>query len=364
MDDRVLSVADVENALMFVSCDTTDIDDPEEVFERNFPFTFRDGKLLCFEVSPDDVETDFDMSEYDEVFRGRYNLEKYASLQAFANAVLNREGKEYVKALYYDEELVVDNRFTFTLFNDEREAIFTFSKVVKAELPKPIIQEEKEEEIISKDADGAVVIPRWLERTLEIHDDKFRRDRRVVLFHLFVLVAVTALVWWLGNSAGWTSFGKWLISITSGLYFAQWLWSNVPHEHLGVFENDERRAKGRPWINGGFIIGLLLTLVNVVYCAYNPPFESFAHYYMMWWLFTMLITVIWGGLAIAHRQLNKSALDDLIEHVCGGIRRNVRRVGRKQFIRDFFLDMLPIDWEIKIRNKHIEYLDRKEREIK
>ena len=357
MNNRELSVRDVENALMFISCDTTNIDDPEELFERNFPFTFRDGKLLCFEVSPDEVDTDFNMSEYDEVFRGRYTLEKYSSLQAFANAVLNREGKEYVKALYYDEELVVDNRFTFTLFNDKREAVFTYSKVVEVELPKPIAQEEEVEET------DPATMSRSLERTLEIHDDKFRRDRRVVWFHLFVLVAVTALVWWMGDSAGWTSLGKWLISTTSGLYFAQWLWSNVPHEHLGVFDNDERRAKGRPWINGGFIIGLLLTLVNVVYCAYNPPFESFAYYYMMWWFFTMLITLFWGGFAIAHRQLNKSALDDMIEHVCGGIRRNVRRVGRKQFIRSFFLDMLPIDWEIKIRNKHIERLDRKEREM-
>ena len=356
MKDRELSVVEVENALMFVSCDTTNIDDPEEVFERNFPFTFREGKLFCFEVAPDEVDVDFDMEEYDEEFRGRYNLEKYSSLRAFANAVLNREGKEYVKALYYDEELVVDNRFTFTLFNDAREAVFTYSKVVNVELPKPIAQEEEVE-----DRDPAT-ISRSLERTLEIHDEKFRRDRRVVLFHLFVLVAITALVWWMGDSAGWSSLGKWLISITSGLYLTQWLWSNVPHEHLGVFENDTRRAAGRPWINGGFILGLLLTLVNVVYYAYNRPFESFASYYVMWWSFTLLITFVWGGIAICYRALNRSALDDMIDSVAGGISRNVRRVALKQFIRSFFLDMLPIDWEIKIRNKHIERLDRKERE--
>ena len=180
--------------------------------------------------------------------------------------------------------------------------------------------------------------------------------------HLFVLVAITALVWWMGDSAGWSSLGKWLISITSGLYLTQWLWSNVPHEHLGVFENDTRRAAGRPWINGGFILGLLLTLVNVVYYAYNRPFESFASYYVMWWSFTLLITFVWGGIAICYRALNRSALDDMIDSVAGGISRNVRRVALKQFIRSFFLDMLPIDWEIKIRNKHIERLDRKERE--
>lgn len=354
MENKELSVFSVENALMIISCKTTNIDDKEEVFENNFPFTFRDGQLLCFEVAPDEVDADFDMSEYDEVFRGNYNLEKYSNLKAFANAVLNREGKEYVKALYFDEELVIDNKFTFTLFNEAREAVFTFSKVVKAELPKPIAQEEEVEER------DTVTMSRSLERTLEIHDDKFRRDRRVVLFHLFVLVAVTVLVWWMGDSAGWTSLGKWLVSITSGLYFAQWLWSNVPHEHLGVFECDKRRAKGRPWINGGFIIGLLLTLVNVVYYAYNPPLESFAYYYLMWWFFTMLITVIWGGVALCHRAMNKSIVDSMREHL--GIAKNVRRVGRKQFIRSFFLAMLPIDWEIKIRNRHIERLDREEQE--
>ena len=356
MENRELSVFAVENALMIISCETTNIDDPEEVYECNFPFTFRGGKLFCFEVSPDEVDANFDMTEYDEEFRGRYNLEKYSSLKAFANAVLNREGKEYVEALYYDEELVVDNRFTFTLFNANREAVYTYSKIVKAELPKPIDQDEDE-------TPSPEAISKSLMKTLEIHEDKFRRDRRVVLFHLFVLFAVTALVWWLGHSAGWTPIGKWLVSITSGLYLTQWLWSNVPHEHLGVFESDTRRAEGRPWINGGFIIGLLLTLVNVVHCAYNPPFKSFAHYYMMWWFLTLLITGIWAGILIGHRALNKSALDAMTEQVCGGITRNVRRVGLKQFLRSFFLSMLPIDWEIKIRNKHIERLDRKEREL-
>ena len=362
MENRELSIADVENALMFVSCDTTELDNPEEVYERNFPFTFRDGRLLCFEVSPDDVDADFDMSEYDEEFRGRYNLEKYSSLQAFANAVLNREGKEYVEAFYYDEELVVDNRFTFTLFNDKREVVFTYSKIVDAEVPKPIIQDEKEEE--DEQESSSTAIPRWMEKTLEIHDDKFRSDRRVVLFHLFVLFTVAALVWWLGHSAGWTPKGKRLVSITSGLYFTQWLWCNLPREHLGVFENATRRAAGRQWINGGFILGILLTLINVVYYIYNPPMESFAHFYMMWWVMTLCITFVWAVLVICFREQNKTQLDELIDLVCGGMRRNLRWVGFKQFIRSFFLDMLPIDWELKIRNKHIEYLDRKEREIK
>ena len=341
----------VEGALMFVSCDTTDIDNPEEVIVRNFPFTFRDGRLLCFEVSPDEVDPDFDMAKHDEVFRGRYNLEKYSSLKTFANAVLNREGKEYIKALYYDEELVVDNKFTFTLFNAEREAVFTYSKVVKAELPKPPVEQEE-----GKPSPEA--ISRALQRTLDIHDEKFRRDRRVVLLHLFVLVAVTALVWWLGHSAGWTSLGKWLISTTSGLYFAQWLWSNVPHEHLGVFENDTRRAKRCPWINGGFIVGVLITLANVVYYIYNPPMQSFAHFYMIWWGITLLVTFIWGVLTICKRQLDRPPYSSIID----GMERNTRRRGLKQFIRSFFLSMLPIDWQIKIRNRHIERLDRKERE--
>ena len=364
MENRELSIADVENALMFVSCDTTELDNPEEVYERNFPFTFRDGRLLCFEVSPDDVDTDFDMEEYDEVFCGRYNLEKYSSLQDFANAVLNREGKEYVEAFYYDEELVVDNRFTFTLFNDKREVVFTYSKIVDAEVPKLIIQDEKEEEITSKDADGEVIIPRWLERTLEIHDEKYRRDRRVVWFHIIVLLVVMGLVWWLGTVGGWPLKGKLLISITSGLYFTQWLWCNIPNEHLGVYETSIRRAEGRSWINGGFIVGTLLTLINVVYYIYNPPMESFAHFYMMWWVMTLCITFVWAVLVICFREQNKTQLDELIDLVCGGMRRNLRWVGFKQFIRSFFLDMLPIDWELKIRNKHIEYLDRKEREIK
>ena len=357
MENRELLVTDVEGALMFVSCQTTDIDDHEEVFERNFPFTFRDGELICFEVSPDDVDIDFDVSEYEQVSRGRYNLKKYTDLKAFANDVLKCEGEEYVKALYYDEELVVDNKFTFTLFNDKREVVFSHSKVVEVELSEQTILDDEEDEAPSQEA-----MTRSLERTLEIHDDKFREDRRIVLFHLSVFLVVTVLVWWMGHSAGWSTLGKWLVSITSGLYLTQLLWCNIPHSHIGVFENDTRRAAGRPWINGGFILGLLLAVVNVVYYSYNPPLESFAYYYLMWWMLTLLITFVWGGIALGYRYLNRTALDEMKEAVGGAIAKNVRRTALKSFIRDFFLSMLPIDWDIKIRSKNLERLDREEQE--
>lgn len=351
-----LTFEDLEGALMFVSCDTTELDDENEKYHRDFPFTFRDGQLLCFEVSPDDVDTDFNMSQYDEVLRGKYNLENYSDLKAFANAVLNSEGKEYVKALYYDEELVVDNKFTFTLFNAEREVVFTYSKIVDVEIPKPVDSEDEKEEPFEQAMSAS------LRQTLDMDDEKFRSDRRVVLLHLFIFVAVAVLVWWMGDSAGWSKLGKWMVSITSGLYFTQLLWCNIPHEHLGVIEKETRRAKGRPWINGGFIVGLLLIIINVVYYVYNPPLESFAYYYMLWWMLTFMLTFVWGFLTICHRYLNRSALDEMKDALGGSIERNMRRIGLKRFLRGFFLGMLPVGWEIKIRNKRIERLDREERE--
>ena len=352
-----VDVKDLEGALIFISCETTNIDDEEMVSEYKFPFTFAGNELFCFEVSPEDVDENFDMSEHEVEHRGTYHLEKYKSIKSLADKVLKQEGEEYVKALYYDEELVVGNKFTFTLFNKDKEPIFTHSRSVKVDLPKPIYQEEeKEVEVEERDPNAPVTLPRWMERSFEIRDDKFRRDRRVVLFHIFILLAVIGLVWWLGVVDGWTLKGKLLVSITSGLYFTQWLWSNIPNEHLGVSENSTRRAAGRPWINGGFIIGTLLTVVNIIYDNYNPPSRSLGNYYMLWWLLTLLITFVWGALGLYHRAMNKSIVDSWLDHI--GIEKNVRRVGRKQFIRSFFLAMLPIDWEIKIRNKHIERLDR------
>lgn len=350
-----VDVKDLEGVLIFISCKTTNIDDEEMVSEYKFPFTFSGNELYCFEVSPDDVDEDFDMSEYEMEHRGTYHLEKYKSIKTLADKILKQEGEEYVKALYYDEELVVDNKFTFTLFNQDKEVVFTHSRSVEVDIPKSTTQDEEvaEEE---RDPDAPITLSKSLERTLEIHDEKFRRDRRIVLFHIFVLLVVIGLVWWLGVVDGWTLKGKLLISITSGLYLTQWLWCNIPNEPLGVTKISERRAAGRPWINGGFIIGTLLTIINVVYYGYNPPAESLGHYYMVWWMFTLLITFLWGGIALAYRALNKSVVDSMIDHI--GIGKNVRRVGRRRFIRDFFLSMLPIDWEIKIRNKNIERLDR------
>lgn len=351
-------VNDLEGALFFVSCDTTDIDDEGVTYHRDFPFTFRDGRLICFDVSPDDVDENFDMTEYNEVPRGRYNLEKYHDLKAFANAVLNREGKEYVDALYYDEELVTDNKFTFTLFNEKREAIFTYSKVVNAPKRERQVEQEEESKLSGEEFWKALSIK------TKINDDKFRYDRRIFFLHVFILVAVTALVWWLGVVDGWTKIGIWLVSITSGLYFTQFWWSNAPREQLGVFGNGERRAAGRPWINGGFLIGLALVGINVVYGIYHPEYMmSFGYYYMMWWMLTLVITLVWGAIALAYRKLNKSELQEMLEGVSESIRRNNCRLGRKQFFRDLFLNMLPDDWELKIRNWHIARLDKKEQEM-
>lgn len=346
-----VGVKDLDGALVIISCKTTNLDDAELISEYKFPFTFSGNELFCFQASPEDVDEGFDMSEYEVEHRGTYSLNKYKDLTTLADRVLTQEGVEYVKALYYDEELVVDNEFTFTLFNNDREVVFTRTKSVEVELPKPMFQEDEEAE------PDEASMSRSLERTLEIHDDKFIYDRRIVLFHLFLLVAVTALVLWLGLYKGWTTLGLLLIPITSGLYFTQFWWSNAPREHLGVFENRSRRAKGRPWINGGFLVGLLAVVINFIYYCRHPE-EKPIDYYMMWWMLTMFVTIIWGGLALAHRAMNKSVVDSMIDSI--GIGKSVRRVGRKQFIRSFFLAMLPIDWEIKIRNKHIERLDREE----
>ena len=98
-----------------------------------------------------------------------------------------------------------------------------------------------------------------------------------------------------------------------------------------------------------------MVIVNLVYDIYNPPFGSFAHYYLMWLLFTLLVTLVLFVLAIDYRYE---------QNTISSITKSVRRWKLKSFIRDFFLDMLPIDWEIKIRKKHLERLDREEREEK
>ena len=348
---------ELEGALIFVSCETTYIDDAEEIYERNFPFTFRGNHLVCFEVSPEDVDEEFDMSEYDEEHRGTYDVEAYSSLQELADKILTVEGEEYVKAFYYDEELVVDNKFTFTLFNEQREAIFTYSKVVDVQISKREEQQEEEE------AESEVTLDerrrKSLDITLKVHDDKFIYDRRIVLFHLFLLAITTGAVWLYGYFKGWTTYGLSLVPITSGLYFTQWWWSNAKREHLGVFERATRRAKGRPWINGGFIVGLVAVLLNLIYYHKHPEQEPI-DYYLMWWMITLLTTLIWGFIVLAHRYQNKSVADEFIDATAGSIRRTTRRLGRRQFIRDFFLAMLPWKWEMAIRNRHIERLDSEE----
>ena len=126
----------------------------------------------------------------------------------------------------------------------------------------------------------------------------FRHDCRILGYHALALVVVAGLVWLLAYLNDWGLFGRWFSSIVSGLYFTQLWWSNV--KRTPIFSNRplERRAKQRPWINGGLIAGVAMCVVT-----YLIPGATFAISYSVGLIIAIVTTAVWGGM-VSYKRLD------------------------------------------------------------
>ena len=337
-------VKDLEGALILISCDTVDLEDRSVKHNRVLPHTIREGSFRCFELDGEyeNINRYFQMGEYKDRVLWSIDLDDFQTIEEVAQHILRTDGKEIISALYCEEEIVVDNKLTISIYNREHQRIFTDSRTIKIPRPEPRQ---------NHDTDGQTepdkeAIMRAIDTTLEEDEKIFLHDRRVVLRHLILFVVVLIAVWIMGYKAEWTTRGCWLISIVSAPYLTQLWWCNIPHKSFGsrLWDDKERRAKGRPWINGGALSGAVLTTLIVVVDKFCGITHNLAHYYLFFLLIALCMTcVIWG----TRRGTRFTPKVEIPEQGITAISETLakqRKVMRRAFWKEFFRRLLPWNW--------------------
>ena len=127
---------DLKDALILLSFHVS-VPGYSETYRHSIPYTFEKGKLLHYRLENTDVSSatldeTFNPSKYEVRLRMPYDVDDYSCMQEFAEEVIDDESEDYIERLSNFNADVVDNKFTFTIYNSCRKPIFTYSKVVKS----------------------------------------------------------------------------------------------------------------------------------------------------------------------------------------------------------------------------------------
>lgn len=289
-----LTFEDLEGALMLISFDTVDEDGVVE--RETLAYTYAEGKLKFYTFDADGVALDasFDPEEHEilKVTTYDFDPDDYEDATDLVKAILKHEGREIIKEAPYNEWEIVDNKVNIVVYNAERELVAEHSwksrarkKVAKVEPEEPEMTEEEKMEKIRKCADNLAYV----------YEQNFKSDRRMLFFHLFLMVVAGGLTAWLGYYLEWSTTKIWIFSVGMGAYFTQLWWCNDKRAPLGVVASLERRCKYRPWINGGWIVAtIVFVLLFWLICKAGTLEENLDDIITSWFVFIPAFTfMIW-----------------------------------------------------------------------
>ena len=325
-----LTFEELEGALMLISYDTAD---EEGVIEREtLAYTYADGKLKFYTFDGEGVTLDasFDPDDHGilKVTTYDYDPADYEDATALVKDILRSEGREIIKEAPYNEWEIVDNKVNIVVYNAERELVAEHSwksraKKKKVEPEEPEMTEEEKAERFR----------RSFESKMYAEEQNFKSDRRMLFFHLFLMVVAGGLTAWLGYSLEWSTTKIWILSVGMGAYFTQLWWCNAKRNPLGVVAILERRRQYRPWINGGWIVativaGGLLWLI----CKAGTLEENLDDLITSWFVFipafTFMIWIIIGST----KPLGVRRAEEWFP----GFYKSVRKMKRRE-VREFWI---------------------------
>ena len=250
-----LTFEDLEGALMLISYDTVDEDGVVE--RETLAYTYADGKLKFYTFDAEGVALDasFDPDDHEilKVTTYDFDPDDYEDATDLVKAILKHEGREIIKEAPYNEWEIVDNKVNIVVYNAERELVAEHSwksraKKKKVEPEEPEMTEEEKMEAFQRS---------WRVK-MEVDEQNFKSDRRMLFFHLFLMVVAGGLTAWLGYYLEWSATKNWIFSVGMGAYFTQLWWCNAKRNPLGVVAILERRRQYRPWINWGWIVATIV----------------------------------------------------------------------------------------------------------
>lgn len=151
---------------------------------------------------------------------------------------------------------------------------------------------------------------------IELDRKSLRRDIRMVLTHLVILAVISGLTAYLFYKAGFPTPGLVIGALLSGPYFTQILWCNLKRSPIRRYCPLERRAKGRPWINGS-----LLVFIGTVAFSLTVLKSDFPIAYISGLLLCNLTALLWGALHYLNLWINGEWWERLVWRQ----RHNIRR---------------------------------------
>ena len=285
-----LTFEDLEGALMLISFDTVDEDGVVE--RETLAYTYANGKLKFYTFDAEGVTLDasFDPDDHEilKVTTYDFDPDDYEDATDLVKAILKHEGREIIKEAPYNEWEIVDNKVNIEVYNAERELVAEHSwksRAKKKEVaPKePEMTEEEKMEAFQRS---------WRAK-MEVDEQNFKSDRRMLFFHLFLMVVAGGLTAWLGYYLEWSTTKIWIFSVGMGAYFTQLWWCNDKRAPLGVAAPFERRCKYRPWINGGWIVAtIVFALLFWLVCKAGTLEENLDDIVTSWFVFIPAFTLV------------------------------------------------------------------------
>ena len=335
-----LTFEDLEGALMLISYDTVDEDGVVE--RETLAYTYADGKLRFYTFDAEGVALDASFNPDDheilKVTTYDFDPDDYEDATDLVKAILKHEGREIIKEAPYNEWEIVDNKVNIVVYNAERELVAEHSwkgraKKKKVAPKEPEMTEEEKMEAFQRS---------WRVK-MAVEEQNFKNERRMLFFHLFLMVVAGGLTAWLGYCLEWSTTKNWIFSVGMGAYFTQLWWCNDKRVPLGAAAPFERRCKYRPWINGGWIAATILVggLLALTYKAGTLE-ENLDGIVTSWFIFIPTFTfVIWVTIGST-----KPLGVRMAEKWFSGFYKSIRKMERREvryFWAKFFRRLVWLD---------------------
>lgn len=314
-----MNFEDLKGCLILLSYDTVRPEDESQTWHNVLPYTFEDGCLLRYELDgDDDIDHTIDLDNYAVAQRTPFDLDEFEKVHDLLIRILLTEGKEIIREAPFNEEDVVDNRITLTLYDSNRKEVLsrtrTFKNVPVKAAPEPVTPSTED-------------FLKSLDATIAARRAACINDWKRLGINLLKTFIIGALVFWWFSKQDFPKATIWLTSICSGIYFTYLWWCNTYQIPIFIIGFRERRAAERPWINGGFLIGLGFGLFFLII-----PEVKIIHAYMITLIVALSVTFCWWLYWFIDDLLDNTAMRKALRIV----QRSNSRLNRKRFFRNMF----------------------------
>ena len=318
-----MTFEDLKGCLILLSYDTVRPKDEEsQTWHNVLPYSFEDGCLLRYELDgDDDIDHTIDLDNYAVAQRTPFDLDEFEKVNDLLIRILLTEGKEIIREAPFNEEDVVDNRITLTLYDESRNELLSRSRKIGRKAPKPSPKPERTYTSEELNDIG--------ESLVKFHRSICIAGWRELGFHTLLLVAAGALALWIFWDYSPHPWMKWVLAALFGLYFTQVWWSNKKTCPIFVAWSLTRRVEDRPWINGGALSGVGMGIL--LFCF---PKVKLADAFFAGLIIAYCVTACWSVYVWLNDLIDGPK--NILEPALKSLQRSNRRAARRSFFDNMF----------------------------